>query len=172
MDWATIALILTALGVGSAITKLIDAWINRKKRSAETEKAQSDSEHADQFNQAHLANLFASTAGELVKAQNLQINELQQEFAKYKAETKAEMATLICEIGRLEGKIEHLEGELAEKNDEAESMQQEIRTLNKELAEKDRKIKHLENENALLRDRVSELERKLNNLVGKQDDKS
>lgn len=167
MDWEIVALLLTALGVGGVIGTLVKAWIDKPKREADLKKARSDGEHADGFNQAQITELFASTAGKLVEAQNLQINELQQEFGKYKAETKAESAALICEIGRLEGKIEALEGEAAIKNDEAESMQQEIWKLTRKLEDKDKKIEHLEAENALLRERVSELERKLEKLVNK-----
>lgn len=170
MDWATVALVLTALGVGSVIGTLVKAWVDKPKREAELKKAQADGESANDFNQAQIADLFASTAGKLVEAQNIQINEMQQDFAKYKAETKSESAALICEIGRLEGKIEALEGEAAIKNDEAESMQQEIWKLKRKLEDKDQKIEHLEAENALLRERVSELERKLEKLVGKEAD--
>lgn len=153
MDWETVALVLTALGVGSVIGTLVKAWTDKP------------------INQAQITEIFASTAGKLVEAQNVQINEMQKDFTKYKAETKSENAALICEIGRLEGKIEALEGEAAIKQDEAESMQQEIWKLQRKLDDKDQKIEHLEAENAQLRERVSELERKLEKLVGKEAEK-
>lgn len=145
---------------------LIKALIDRPKRKAEEKEAQVRADQANELGQAQLADLFASTAGKLVEAQNKQINELQKDFAAMKAEN----AAFICEIGRLEGKIDALEGQAKIKNDEAETMQREIRALRRTLEDKDRKIEHLEAENQKLRERVSELERKLEKLVGTDDE--
>jgi chromosome segregation ATPase len=162
MDWATVGLLLTALGAGSVISLLIKARIDRPLREAETRKAQDDADHASALNYAQLSELFSSTAGKLVEAQNAQIGALQQDFNKMRAEN----AGLICEIGRLDGVVNELRKENAMKSTEAERMHEEIMALKRQLADRNGKIAHLEAENGLLRDRVTELERKLEKLVG------
>ena len=162
MDWATAGLLLTALGAGGVISLLIKARIDQPLREAETRKAQDDADHASALNYAQLSELFSTTAGKLVEAQNAQINALQKDFGALKAEN----AGLICEIGRLDGVINELRKENAMKSTEAERMHEEIMALKRQLADRNRKIAHLEAENALLRERVTELERKLEKLVG------
>jgi len=106
MDWVTTALVLTALGAGGAVGILVKAWVDKPKRQAEIKKARAEAGQAEKLGEARIADLFASTAGKLVKAQNLQMNEMQESIASIKAEN----AAFICEIGRLEGKIDALEG--------------------------------------------------------------
>ena len=163
MDFVEVAQILTTLGAGGVLGMVVKAWIDKPKRAAEVKKARIEAQQAEKLGEAKIADLFAATAGKLVEAQNLQINELQKDFAGLKADN----AGLICEIGRLEGKIDALEDQVALKNDEAVAMQKEIRALRRRLEAKDQEMMNLEAENTQLRERISELERKLEKLVGK-----
>jgi chromosome segregation ATPase len=146
-----IAGLLSALGIGGILGMLVKAKIDKP------------------MSRAQIADLFASTAGKLVEAQNIQINELQKDAAETKSELKAENAALICEIGRLEGLIIQLKDDIALKNNEAHVMREEIRKLKRQLDDKNGKIEQLETENVQLRERVSELEWKLAKLLEKRE---